>query len=213
MKKAWFLIGTIMLLITTYVVTTTYAKYSSNARATASKEAGAWIVKLNNVNIATSSLETEFTIEHLKSEESEFVAANKIAPSSSGYFDIGIDTTGNSVAVKYEVTVDLLDANLNNKIKLLSACTVVNGSEIQDEIIKTGEYTYTGIIKLDDVKNGILATSRFYVEWEDDKTGTNDEEDSKLGLTKDSSMTLPVKVVVSQYLGEKLVEYNENIQN
>ena len=35
----------------------------------------------------------------------------------------------------------------------------------------------------------------------------NNEEDSKIGLTKDNFISIPVSVSVIQYLGEPVVEY------
>ena len=55
MRKTWILIGTIMLLFTIYQVATSYAKYSNTATATVEKQAGAWIVKVNNQNIVNAS--------------------------------------------------------------------------------------------------------------------------------------------------------------
>ena len=48
-----------------------------------------------------------FNIDELIFPESEFVVDGKLAPSSSGYFDVVIDPTGSSVAVRFDVSLDL----------------------------------------------------------------------------------------------------------
>ena len=51
MKKTWFLVGALMLLITTYEIISSYAKYTSEATGTIEKNAGAWMIKVNDSNL------------------------------------------------------------------------------------------------------------------------------------------------------------------
>ena len=46
------------------------------------------------------------------------------------------------------------------------------------------------------------------VEWIDDEN--NNEEDTKLGSTYDSKLSIPVKVHVSQYLGEEINPWTQD---
>jgi len=202
MKKIWMLIGSIMLLFTTYQLVTTYAKYTNSATATVEKQAGAWVIKVNNQNLANSSgATTNFNIAGLNSQANSFVAQGKIAPSSSGYFDIVIDPTGCSVAVRYDITFGV---GAISSINFSSVRKVVNNTETTDGIIKTGEKTYSGVINLADVKSGTATTVRLYIEWEDLANGAGDNADSALGLVQGSQVSLPVSVVVSQYSGETI---------
>ena len=208
MKKVWLLIGLIMLIFTLYEIADSYAKYVSNATATAEKQAGAWVIKINDTNIATANTVTNFTIDSLTYPSNEYVLENKIAPSSSGYFDIAIDPSGSSVAIRYDVTLDLQELDISDAINFESACVVIDGSEVSGGLTRTAENTYTGIISLTDVANDEIITARFYIQWEEENDGENDQDDTTLGLTKGVTLELPIRVVVSQYSGETITEYN-----
>lgn len=210
MKKVWGLIGTIMLLFTMYQVATTYAKYTNAATATVEKGAGAWVVKVNNQNIVNSNgTATTFNINSLTyPSNGQFVAQNKMAPGTNGYFDILIDPTGCSVAIRFDVILDVASLDIIDSIKFSSACRVVNNVEVSEGIVQTGVNTYSGIISLEDVKNAVPTTVRFYIEWEEKGTTTADDADSQLGLVRGNVTSLPVRVEASQYLGETLQQVN-----
>ena len=78
---------------------------------------------------------------------------------------------------------------------------------VSEGMVRTADHTYSGVISLDDVKNGIPSTMRFYIGWEEDDTEEGDESDTHLGNLKDVTTELPVNVVISQYSGETLEEY------
>ena len=207
MKKVWILIGMIMILFTIYEVATSYAKYTSEATATADKEIGAWVVKVNQTDIASASATTAFTIDSLTYTSTQNVMPGKMAPSSSGYFDIVIDPTDCSVAIKYDATLDFSALNISDAINFDSVYKVVQDEETAQGIIRTGENTYSGIIGLSDVTNGVPTKLRFYVTWSEDGTETNDEADSALGMGASTSISIPVNIVVTQYTGEQITEY------
>lgn len=208
MRKIWILSALIMLLITIYQINNTYAKYFTEAEGTVEETIGAWIVKVNDTNIATGEDIENFTINELTYNSNDYVLEGKIAPGLLGYFDVTIDATQASVAVRYDVTIDFSQLNLSESIKFSKLATVVDGVESEDGIVRTGESTYTGIVNLDDIEAGKTSTLRVYLGWEDDGTGANDEEDSTLGKNKDAQVLIPVQVKASQYLGEKIEEYN-----
>jgi len=206
MKKVYILIGLIMLLLTTYEVASSYAKYVSQGIATAEKQAGAWVVKVNNSDISSKNSNKQFQINNLTSSTNDFVLENKLAPSSRGYFDVVIDATGCSVAIRYDVTMDLTAFN-NSRINFESAYLVVNGTETNG-MIRTGENTYSGTLSLNDIRNNKAATARFYLTWTEDGTGENDEADSAIGVLRQiENMGVPVSITVSQYSGEQIVQY------
>ena len=204
MRKTWILIGIVMLLFTSYQIATTYAKYIAEASGTAEKQAGAWVIKVNDDDISNSNSETTFSIDSLTYPENEFVVDDKLAPSSSGYFDVVIDPTGSSVAVRFDVTLDVSGLSLVDSIRFTNAYRVVEGEEVSEGMVRTGTNTFSGIISLDDVKNGVASTARFYIGWEEEESDEGDEADTELGNIKDLSTGLPVSIVVSQYMGETL---------
>lgn len=208
MKKIWILSALIMLLITLYQINSTYAKYFSQAEGIVEESIGKWIVKVNNTNIAVEGDIQEFTINQLTYNSNDYVLDGKIAPGLLGYFDVEIDATDASVAVRYDVSINFNELDLSDSINFSKLVKVVDNIESNTGIIKTDVSTYTGIISLEDIEAGKTNTIRIYLSWEDDGTGTNDKNDSILGTTKDTQVSIPVKVKASQYIGEEIVEYN-----
>ena len=211
MKRTYTLLGIIMLIFTFYQIATSYAKYIAEATAVVEKQAGAWTIKVNNTDISNSNSETTFNVDNLIFPESAFVAENKLAPGANGYFEIIIDSTGSSVAVRYDVTLVVDNLNIIDSIRFTKACIVVDGEEVEEGIIKTGDNTYSGVISLEDVTNEVQTTLRFYIGWEELENGQGDIADTELGLIKDISTNIPVDVVVTQYLGEPIEAIQENI--
>lgn len=204
MKKTWILVGLIMLIITSYEIIKSYAKYVSEGEAVATKQAGEWVIKVNNTDISNSNNSTTFNISNLVYPSNQYVVEGKMAPSSTGYFDIVIDPTGSSVAVRFDVTLDVQSLNIIDSLGFTNAYRVVNGVETSQGITQTGTNTYSGIISLSDVENEVQTTLRFYLGWEEEETDEGDVADSQIGLTQNQVTNLPVRVDISQYLGESL---------
>lgn len=209
MKKVWILLALIMLLFTFYQIGNTYAKYLTQTSGQAQKSIGTWLVKVNGANIATGAEKQKFEINQLQYNSNNYVLEGKIAPSLMGYFDIEIDATEASVAVIYNVSIDFSKLNISDSIKFAKLSKVVDGLEEQTGIVRTADTTYTGVISLSEIEQGKKVTVRVYIEWEDNKTGVNDEADSNLGKNKGLKVSIPVEIKVSQYMGEEIVEYQE----
>ncbi len=203
MKKIYILISMILIVVTLYNIADSYAKYVTQVSGSMEKQAGAWVIKVNDRDISSKTSTKTFTINNLTLLNNEYVIDGKIAPNSVGYFDISIDPTGTSTAIKFDVTLDLSDFENVEAIHFESACLVVNEEENPSGMTRTAKNTYTGIIPLSDVKQNTITTARLYIKWEDSET------DIDLGLIKNNQLDLPIEVDVSQYMGEELVEYQD----
>ena len=203
MKKTNIIISMLLIAITLYSIVSSYAKYVTQASGSIEKQAGEWIIKINDKDISSKNATKTFTINNLTLLNNEYVVDGKIAPNSVGYFDIAIDPTGTTTAVRFDVTLDFSDFATVEAIHFESACLVVNGEENSSGMTRTARNTYTGIIPLADVKQNIVTTARLYIKWEDS------ESDIDLGLIQNNQLDLPVEVDVSQYMGEELVEYQD----
>ena len=148
-----------------------------------------------------------FDIDELVYPSNEYVVDDKLAPSSSGYFDIEIDATGSSVAVRFDVTLNTDNLNAFDSIRFTDAFRVINGEEVSGGMVRTGNKTYSGIISLSDIEDEIASTIRFYIGWDEEETEEGDISDTQIGLTPGVSTDLTVTVVATQYLGEQLVPY------
>ena len=75
------------------------------------------------------------------------------------------------------------------------------------KIIKTDKNTYTGIFRLSEIKNNTKKNIKIYFKWENNDE--NNEIDSSFanGVVSD----IPISILASQYLGEEIIPYNEEI--
>ena len=73
-----------------------------------------------------------------------------------------------------------------------------------NEIIKTAENTYTGVIPLEKINKDYLDAIEISFSWEN--VEENNEEDTKIGTVYASNLSIPITVTFSQYLGETIEE-------
>ncbi|MBR3163431.1 MAG: hypothetical protein IKF17_04975 [Clostridia bacterium] len=78
-------------------------------------------------------------------------------------------------------------------------------------LTKTGENTYTAIIPLNKIKNGITNNIKISIQWVDNELDST--QDISIGATSNPKLHIPITVHVSQYLGETISEYVENVEN
>ncbi len=195
MKRVLFLILVLGALICIQVVNT-YGLFETDALMDAEVNSAKWIIKLNDVNIMESN---EFSIDSLNLISNGNVKSGKFAPGVKGYFDVVVDPNLTEVSVVYSVTVDL--SNIGNESIVLSSVSETSGREL----IRTGENTYSGIISLDDINDGVTLDIRFSFEWLDDR----EEVIEDLSEFNSRSMSIPVVFDFKQYLGEVITAYSE----
>ena len=197
MKKAILIIAsiiaTIVLIITIYY---TYALFESNVSAEVSVNNATWKILINETDITKENTKN-FTINQINVTGDTHTEIGKLAPGLSGNFNILIDPTDTDVSIKYEVTFDLTNLD-KTKIQIDSIEETILGKEL----IKTGENTYTGVISLDEINQGIKNEITVNLSWKEDET-TN-AEDTLIGSNVNSQIEIPVSIKVSQYLGEEI---------
>lgn len=77
--------------------------------------------------------------------------------------------------------------------------------ENNEQLIKTGENTYTGIISLNDINNGIKHKIRVEIEWGDNEE--NSKNDTEIGMNH--QLEIPIIFHATQYLGEDIIPMTE----
>lgn len=183
-------------MVLVYCITSTYAVYETVTNGTANLDIGSWVIKLNSVDI--SSGETiSFSANNFTYTDSSHIADGVIAPGRSGYFELIIDPDGTDVSVRYDITLDLEEDYGDN---ITYYVDTNNGTAI-----RTGESTYSGVLDLEDIEDGDVATLRIVVEWVNNIA--YDEHDTELGLIPNNNITIPAEITVVQYLGETIVPY------
>lgn len=184
-------------IITIYFINDTYALFETDLTNSSQAKTAKWQVLINETLIDSQT--ENLIIDKITILDNEYTLTeeNKIAPGCEGYFEIEIDPNGTEVSVKYDISFDF------SNIK--SGLEVVNILESTGkELIKTGENTYSNIITYSEIKQNIKNNIRVNIRWNNDEE--NNESDSVLGTTKDSKLSIPVNITISQYLGENIEE-------
>ena len=183
-------------LVLLWFISDTYAVFETNSNGTANIPVGGWVIKLNSVDISSGQT-VSFVVNNFNYSENAHIESGKIAPGRSGYFDVVLDPDGTDVSIRYDVTLDLEGDYEDN----ITYYVVTNGQSA----IRTGENTYSGVIDLNDIDNGDVATLRIVVEWVNNSS--YDDSDTELGLSNNPSISIPAEINVIQYFGETLVPY------
>ena len=185
-----------MLGVTIYNIGNSFALFESNFTIVTESSTGSWNILINNVDITGAT--NTFTVNNVNITGNNHVISNKMAPGTSAYFDVNIVPTGTEVSIRYDLTFDF---------SLLSTSLVVDEiSELNNRtLVRTGENTYSGIITLAEIENNVVSNVRVNILWDNDEN--NNEIDTALGMDSSGSISIPVQIDVTQYLGEVLVEY------
>lgn len=184
-KKGRSLIISILLLLILLflaIVGYAWAKYSSTNNGNTNASVAKWSFKVNGSDENFSSFNLENTI-----NSNDSVQEGKVAPGTSGYFDLNLDGRGSEVAINYIVNTTLenkpqnmhfyLDSNYNVELE------VIDNHIIIDDFIPLSE--------INEVKN-----VRIYWDWPLE-TGNTEEEIFKNDLIDTESMNKTMLANVS----------------
>lgn len=185
----------ILIVITIYIIVETYAVFYTEVESKIAFERGTWNIYINDTDVK-KGLNKELLIENINISSKETVKEDKMAPGMTGDFTISICPKDTKVSVRYDITVNL-DEMEYNQFEIKNVENVDN----TNEIIRTGENTYTGIIKLEDISDAYKDNIKFEIEWLDD------EKDIEIGSVYNNVVGIPLTINVTQYLGEDIVEY------
>lgn len=203
-KKILFLLIMCICILLIYKIIDIYAVFHSELEANVELKNGVWNITINGEKI-TTGVETQFTIDQIQTTENAHVKPGNLAPGLSGSFEIAINPEDTNVSVRYDITLNQEELGSSNlKIKSIEEV------EIGYELINTAENTYTGIIPLRDIQNGVTHKIRMEVEWADD--GLNNENDTELGTNATQQLQIPIRVHAIQYLGEEIIHITEETQ-
>lgn len=198
-KKALIFLCLCIILLIIYGVIRIYALFHSELGASVQLENGTWNISVNETDI-TKGTDIQFEINNVTVEENEHVKPGNIAPGLTGTFKMNINPNDTNVSVRYDIHLD--DEKLTNpNIQIKSIKETLNGNEL----VKTDQNTYTGIISLEKIQQGTTNEITVEVEWMEGED--NHEEDIGLGTTWDAEYQIPITVHVCQYLGETLTPY------
>lgn len=190
----------IMLVITIYVISTTYALFQSQIKGSVVKNVGKWSIKINGADVLKGT-SAEFNMQQFVVDANENTKPGKMAPGTTGLFELSIDPTDTQISVRYDISI-VLDEITNDKVQLISV-----EKDSTNNIVKTAENTYTGIIPLEEIEKGAIDLVKIKFCWENDER--NNMVDSEIGTIINSKIQIPVKVNITQYLGEEITAFSE----
>lgn len=203
-KKLRFVIVLISFSICLCFMSTTYSKYVAGTTSDIEVLFAKWQILVNNVDITSN---TSSTVSFLPTiEENEYVASNKLAPTSKGYFDINIDPTNVDVSFKYTVNLNILNENIPDlmitKYALLPE-NYIEGDPL--DLITLNGSTITNTFNYDkEIVNFSFKsfTIRVFFEWYDGSEETmTDEEDTYVGgaaASEDTKFQMSANIAFEQ---------------
>ena len=201
-KKIIILACICSMLILIYETIHIYAIFYSEVTRNVQLRNGTWNIVINGTEIS-NGVEKNFEINNVNIKENKHVKPGKLAPSLLGDFELLIIPQNTDVSIKYDISLNTENMK-NSSLKIKS----IEEKEYNNELIQTGENTYTAIIPLEKIKQGKNNRIKIEVEWENIET--NNEEDTEEGKVYQSKLKIPIKFVASQYLGETIIPYKQN---
>ena len=182
LKKFKILLVIASLATTLSLMSNTYSRYVASSTGNVEVEFAKWQILVNETDISTnntSNITFQPTI-----EKNENIADNKIAPSSTGYFDIEIDPTNVDVSFKYSINLDIDNENIPDLV--ITKYTIIPESYTDKDVIV---YNYLENNKLENTltyNNSPFEkfTIRVYFQWyEGENELMSDEIDTQISNT------------------------------
>ena len=196
-NKIIYVLCAIMIFASIYEITDTYGLFESNKTKLVDNPIASWNILINNSNLNQNRT---FTINNFQTDENTMVKNGRIAPGTTGYFDIEIDPSDTDVSIRYDITFDCS--------KLPSNLTVESIEETNGyTIVRTDAYTYSNIITLTNIKNGVKNNIRVHIKWQN--VEEQNQNDTEIGLNKEYILNIPITITATQYFNETLQPYVE----
>ena len=185
-------------------VSSTYSRYVSQANGNITTDFAKWQIFVDNTNIS-ENYDTSLTFTP-NIDTNENVAANKMAPGSTGYFDIEINAENVDVSFTYNITLTALSSDVPDlkvtKYAILSedditnnniTTTDYNGVNIEDNVIYNDP---------EDLKKFVV---RVFFKWDDTENSTMSDIDDTVVGTKaaneeDIDFNLVANINFKQYI-------------
>lgn len=126
-KLLLFILSLLFFILTIFLIRSTYARYITSLTARSSVEMGSWFITVNDQNIVENS-DISNIVTPIFNEDSEYIAENKIAPTSTGYVLIEVDYS--KVTVPFNYTISFSSAGTTSLEDFNLVSYTVNGGSI-----------------------------------------------------------------------------------
>ena len=181
----------IALLLIAYLISSTYARYSTEGKASGKVDIAEWHVVMQpndgGAALTSTSRDITFTV-----QSNTNVVPGKIAPAVTAVAEIELDLTGTEVAVDFTATVgDLTPTNLPSSDKINLTSTVQGGTPGTSTTIPlVNQSAFTS-------SNGKKKVTLTLTWTNDDE---NNADDTATGIAG-GTLTVPVTLTVQQHIG------------
>ena len=182
-----------------FVISKSFASLESKVDAKSTVYVGKWNILVNNQNL-NSVYSDDITLDDISWESNSHVSDGMAAPGRRGVISFEVDPTDTDVAVKYTIT---FRDHSDDPSYLL---TIRGISTDGTPLVRSGEFSYTGVFSLQDIRSGNTKTISIDVEWVNDES--NNESDSLIGSQSAEARFLYINMEAVQYSGESIEQYS-----
>jgi len=184
------LLACIALLLLVNLITDTYAKYISSANANSDLTIASWAFLVNNQDVLQNADFSNTIVPVFDTDAN--IASGVIAPTSTGYFDVTIDSS--DVNLAFDETITLAQGTSNTVSDLVFTGYTLNGGTL----VPLNNLTTTTITSNHTVNEQTTTnTYRFYIAWNDDaNTQTmNNAADTAQANTGTASVSVNINFI------------------
>ena len=192
-RKLRLVLACISLLLLVDMIQDSYAKYVSSTEANGNFTIARWAFMVNNQDVLNNSNFSNTIVPVFDTNPN--IAAGVIAPTSTGYFDVTIDSTNVGVSYDEEITLTT-DAN-NTVSDIIFTGYKLNNNNIVNFTNNTTQ-TFTTSHSLNETNK--VNTYRFFIEWHDGENETmNNSADAN--ASKNGNATIKINLRFIQKAG------------
>ncbi|HCC04149.1 MAG TPA: hypothetical protein DEP51_04760 [Clostridiales bacterium] len=189
-KRAIFVV--IALLLVAYLISSTYARYSTEGKADGKVDIAKWAVVMtadNGTTLNSTTQDITFTV-----QSNTEVVPGKIAPAVTAKAEIELDLTGTEVSVDFTPTIGAYTPSTLPSADKITLSSAVEGGTVgsSNYIPLVGNSAFTS----DNGKKKVTLT----LTWTNDNE--NNADDTATGMLADESrtITIPVTLTVQQHI-------------
>ncbi len=187
-RKFRFLLACLSLFFLLNMIQDTYAKYISSAEANSNFSIAKWSFLINNQDVLSNNDFSNIIVPVF--DENIHIKSGVISPTSTGYFDVTINSS--NVDVSFDEEITLTNGSDNTVTDLIFTGYKLNDNEIVNLDSNSPTITTTHLLNEEKKVN----TYRFFIKWLDG-TGENmnNENDTNASLNGNASIKINVRFI------------------
>ena len=178
------------LILCIFFIQETYAKYLTSTTEKTELKIARWKILVNNSDIRDNG-SASATITPIF-DKNDNIAENIIAPTSTGYFDLIIDSSAADVSFMYQIEVT---SNENSPVKDLIATDYKINDNAKIALTEENKTIIGSVLQLDNITT---TTIRVFIKWEDGETAKMNNEEDTQATKSNETAKLDIKLKFPQ---------------